>query len=129
MTEKMDSILLIDDDEMESVYNEKALAKKYNDINVVSKLSGTKALSYLTKTEVFPKYILLDINMPQMDGWQFLDNYIKNGWDKKHETKVYMLSCSSATEDLEKMEKYKPLVESYILKPLDKFEIDEKITF
>lgn len=57
--------------------------------------------------------ILLDINMPRMDGWQLLDQLkIKN-----FDIQVYILSSSADARDLKRMNEY-PIVKGYIVKPL-----------
>ncbi|AEH00099.1 two-component system response regulator [Lacinutrix sp. 5H-3-7-4] len=65
----------------------------------------------------FPNLILLDINMPIMDGWQFLDDYINTSLNKN--TPIYITSSSIKESDLKKAKK-NTLVRHYINKPLTK---------
>lgn len=64
-----------------------------------------------------PDVILLDLNMPIMDGWQFLDEFIKVKPSKK--VTLFIVSSSIDTADLKKAKEYE-LVSDYIIKPLSK---------
>ena len=61
-----------------------------------------------------PDVILLDINMPIMDGWQFLDELVKIPYTKK--IPIYIVSSSVDSRDIDKAKKY-DLVSNYIIKP------------
>ncbi len=76
-------------------------------------LDGLKPILHHGKN--IPDIILLDINMPIMDGWQFLDEFIKI--DCKKTIKIYVVSSSIDPSDLERAEKYH-IIEDYILKPI-----------
>jgi len=65
--------------------------------------------------ETLPEVILLDLNMPIMDGWQFLDEFTQVKVDKK--ITVYIVSSSIDPLDYEKTKKYSH-IENYIIKPV-----------
>lgn len=65
--------------------------------------------------EPLPDLILLDLNMPIMDGWEFLDEFIQIPCDKK--ITIYILTSSIDNEDLKKAKTYTN-VSNYILKPI-----------
>ncbi len=65
--------------------------------------------------EALPEVILLDLNMPIMDGWQFLDEFTQVKVDKK--ITVYIVSSSIDPLDYEKTKKYSH-IENYIIKPV-----------
>ena len=65
--------------------------------------------------EALPEVILLDLNMPIMDGWQFLDEFTQVKVDKK--ITVYIVSSSIDPLDYEKSKKYSH-IENYIIKPV-----------
>ncbi len=65
--------------------------------------------------EALPEVILLDLNMPIMDGWQFLDEFTQAKVDKK--ITVYIVSSSIDPLDYEKTKKYSH-IENYIIKPV-----------
>lgn len=64
---------------------------------------------------VVPDVIFLDINMPRMDGWQFLDEFQKIPLPKP--VKIYIVSSSIDPSDVEKSKRY-PIIKKYIVKPL-----------
>lgn len=81
--------------------------------------NGAEALNNLhaiiDSDKSIPDVILLDINMPIMDGWQFLDEFIKIECHKQ--ITVYMVSSSIDPADIEKAKSYET-VSNYIVKPI-----------
>lgn len=71
--------------------------------------------------ENLPDAILLDLNMPVMDGWQFLDEFIK--LPIKKEISIFIITSSIDPADIEMAEKYSP-VKNYIIKPLTAQKLD-----
>jgi len=65
--------------------------------------------------ETLPELILLDLNMPVWDGWQFLEEFIKIPVEQK--ITIYLLTSSTSEEDLQKAESYK-LTSNYLIKPI-----------
>ncbi|RFS15163.1 response regulator [Emticicia sp. C21] len=118
-------LLCIDDDEttllLIRVVVQKALFAK----EVVTCLSGNEALSYYhnlsnvtdTKISDAPQLVFLDLNMPMMNGWEFLDEFIETYYPKFGHTKVVILSSSTNPADKERVKKY-PMIIGYISKPL-----------
>lgn len=74
--------------------------------------------AHLTDADELPDLILLDINMPRLDGWQFLDEYaaLQDRLPKK--VAIYMLSSSIADGDKKKAAD-NPFVKGYVVKPLE----------
>lgn len=64
-----------------------------------------------------PDVILLDINMPEMDGWQFLEEFIKIKPKLSKKVTVYMVSSSIDQADIERAKQYEE-VSSYVIKPV-----------
>jgi len=81
--------------------------------------NGQEAFDHLkqiiVQKETIPEVILLDLNMPIMDGWQFLDELTKLNLEKQ--TNIYVLSSSIDPEDVKKVKKH-PIVNNYIIKPI-----------
>jgi CheY-like chemotaxis protein len=71
-----------------------------------------------------PDYILLDINMPIMNGWEFLDEYKRLNIDPLGKTKIFIISSSVFSNDINKARSY-PLVKDFISKPLNVDKIVE----
>ena len=89
--------------------------------NVSSFLRADLALNdlkeLLERGEVFPSLILLDINMPAMDGWGFLNEFRNFPAVAKAKTTVYLFSSSDHPRDKEKAQGY-PEVLDFLAKPL-----------
>lgn len=91
--------------------------------NVMVFENGEKALQYLkpimTNEEALPNIILLDINMPVVDGWTFLDEFTKIRTNESQKVTILMMSSSVNPVDLEKAKTYEA-ISDYIVKPVDK---------
>jgi CheY-like chemotaxis protein len=120
-------ILVIDDTETDRYIADFAI-KRYKLANeVVLKESGKKALEYLTllqdKPGELPDIIFLDIRMPEMNGFQFLEAYSKLPETVKIKSVIMMLSTSLNTED-HKNALENPYVNRFLNKPLNKENIE-----
>jgi CheY-like chemotaxis protein len=89
--------------------------------------NGEEALKYFNtlkqtnpnSTLKKPQMIFLDLNMPVMGGWEFLDCFVTADYSDFNETKVIILSSTIDPEDLEKSKKY-PMVMDFLSKPISK---------
>lgn len=130
----LNCILLVDDDDVNNYLNKLLIEKSGIDVQVEIALNGLIALEYLTSTgrykenKTFPKpgIIFLDINMPRMNGWEFLDEYNKLDKNKKGEVVIAMLTSSNNTDDLNTALKEYGLP-AYIFKPLTLKKLEEVI--
>jgi len=108
---KLNSVLLIDDD-MATNFISKMLIKKIGITDhIETVLNGQQALDYLTNSGKYersdgiypqPMLILLDINMPVMDGWEFAEAFSKLDKSQKGEIIIVMLTSSLNPDDREK---------------------------
>lgn len=128
--EKLENILLIEDDKVTNFINQR-LIKKVNlsfKINVTH--NGDEGLSYIKKcfahNDSIPQLVLLDINMPVMDGFDFLEELEK--LRIKEKLIIIILTTSGHTKDIDKLHGSgnsdiiaKPLTEQKFIKILDKF--------
>lgn len=120
MIERRLKLMLVDDDPVNNMVNQKLIKKHIPEVDVIVYSDGRSAYNYfLNHHNNLPELILLDINMPIMSGWQFLDEFVKLNIET---IKVYMLTSSIAREDYDKSLTYKP-VKGFVVKPLD----DEKL--
>lgn len=71
--------------------------------------------SLISNNQSLPEVILLDINMPVMDGWQFLDEFIKI--DPPKEITIYIISSSIDPSDVQRAKSYER-VSKYLIKPI-----------
>jgi CheY-like chemotaxis protein len=68
-------LLQIDDDSINNMANERLLKKMGIELEVTNFLNPSEAISFLTNGEASYDLMLLDINMPQYSGWEFLEKY------------------------------------------------------
>ncbi len=118
-------IAVVDDDTIYRRTVQKLLQSTELIENVLVFENGYFILDYLQNKEneqQLPDIILLDINMPQMDGWAFLDAYEKLKSKLPKSIKIFMVSSSSSREDIDKAKAY-TAVTSYISKPFSKKDL------
>jgi CheY-like chemotaxis protein len=118
----IDTVLLIDDDEINNMICTKIISKNDFATNVVACSSARQGLKYLQDAladgaKPLPTVIFLDINMPVMNGWDFLDQYKQMDSLQGKKIILIMLSSSSSSSDLTRAKSY-PQVSDYITKPL-----------
>lgn len=119
---KFNNVFVVDDDKIFHFIIKKLLVS--NNINVEPEFfeNGLLAIegikSKLDKEEAPPDLILLDINMPILDGWQFLEEFktIKDRIQK--EICIYIISSSDHTVDRNRANDFKDEIKDYYLKPI-----------
>ncbi|MBB5636367.1 CheY-like chemotaxis protein [Pedobacter cryoconitis] len=113
------NLLVIDDDDINIFIIKKIVEKTGYEAKMVAKTNGLMAIDYLKELiesdQILPHLILIDINMPVLNGWEFLDAYEKLGI--QNDIDMYMLSSSVYENDIEKAKTYKT-VKGFISKPL-----------
>jgi CheY-like chemotaxis protein len=111
-------ILLVDDDQLNNLINTRIITK-FSDYTVDSFTSGKAGLMYLhdCEPELFPEIIFLDINMPVMDGWDFLEEFQKFPETLTQNCSIIMLTSSIDINDIEKSKRFKS-VRDFMSKPL-----------
>ncbi|WP_296700380.1 response regulator [Algoriphagus sp.] len=107
-------IALIDDDPISTFVTEKLISKNVNEPCQFYKFQNAKdALKEIYKIK--PNYLFLDLNMPDMSGWDFLDTLDTT----QNDAEIYILSSSVDERDIHKAKKY-GFVKDYFSKPLIK---------
>lgn len=130
---KLKNVLLIDDSESDNFYHARKIRKMGITDNIHMCFSGEEALEYL-KSELDgihpqPTLIFLDINMPGMNGWEFLEEYEKLELAQQGEIVLTMLSNSIDERDRVRAQEFKsvhgfyskPLNEDYLTSILDTY--------
>ena len=123
MNRKLKCILLVDDNPDDNFFHERVIKKSNLAEIVVAKQTGVEALEYLKlekdDVELHPELIFLDINMPGMNGWEFLEEYYK--LDKQFQSRaiVEMLTTSDNPDDKTKAKLFNG-VSDFKTKPLTK---------
>ncbi len=120
---KINNIMVIDDSEADQFYVETILKAKYPGVNILNAYDGQEALDILAELETNPDVIFLDINMPRMNGHEFLENY---GKTKNPADVIVMLTSSNREEDQKKALAF-PYVKKYWNKPITIDTIDDII--
>ena len=116
MKKRLNCIMLIDDDADDNYYHQIILRKMDIAHRIVVAESGLEALDYLAKEDA-PDIMFLDINMPGMDGWDFLEEYKKLNARQKTPVIIIMLTTSISPADKEKAEKL-PEITTFQSKPM-----------
>lgn len=111
--------MLVDDDPIFNWLALKMIQKVAPDFNVKEFSNGRAALDFLQDNfnEKGHYTILLDINMPEMNGWEFMDAIEQSDWVKAESISVFIVSSSTDPGDREKAKTYQ-LVKDYLTKPL-----------
>jgi len=126
-------VLIIDDCPVDSFLNEKALAKFHEEIKTKIINLPLQALAYLksisdlsirNQKEIKPDIIFLDLHMPQMTGFQLLDELEKNEVFIQNPIAIYVLSSSGLKCDIQTALKNK-LCHGYITKPLTQIKLNK----
>jgi CheY-like chemotaxis protein len=99
MIKQLECILLIDDDEPTNYLNKMTLEQMGCTRHIRVAQGGKAALEYLRSGHPRPDLIFLDINMPAMDGWEFLEEYKKLPEERKADIVLIMLTTSLNPDD------------------------------
>ncbi len=115
---RLKNVLVIDDDDDYNFITELIFQDSELGCNLIFKSGAQEALDYLQNNQdFFPDLILLDINMPIMNGWEFLDSYERLNYHKTNDTIIAMISSSVYQEDKNKAKTYAKVV-MFIDKPI-----------
>jgi CheY-like chemotaxis protein len=118
---KTDLLYIIDDDEIIVYLTGKTLRKHDFTKEIKTFCHGLEALENLkniaqSSEQQWPDIILLDLNMPIMDGWQFIESFIELGLSKN--ISLFIYSSSIDRSDQERSQYYSDHIKGFITKPL-----------
>ena len=117
---KLKGIMLVDDDFADNIYHSRVIKKSGCTEEIIVMNNPVEALEYLQQGDIIkPDLIFLDLNMPQMSGWDFLEEYKKLPGSHKANAIVVMLTTSLNPDDVSKAEEIGE-VAKYLSKPLKK---------
>ena len=126
------TICLIDDDDIYHFVMKKIIEKlklKYLK-KILNFGDGEEALEFITNNisnhSELPNMILLDINMPIMDGWQFMDEYIRLKPRIGKKITIYMVSSSTDVEDINHAKRISE-ISDYLIKPVTPEQLENMV--
>lgn len=131
-SEMLDLVLLVDDDDTTNYLNKRLLKDMQVAEEIMVLKNGKEALDYLSKAcsdapdakLKCPDLIFLDIKMPMMDGFEFLEEYQRQGLDAGDHVIILMLTSSASFYDLERIKNFKK-VKKHFSKALTNHDVKE----
>lgn len=128
----MGCILLVDDDKATNFLHRRTLTRMKVAEQIIVARNGVEAMEYLRKClepayepdHPCPDLILLDINMPMVNGWEFLEAYETLPPDFRDKIKIIMLSTSFQEADTERIRQF-PCIRSFLHKPLTHEKVEQ----
>jgi CheY-like chemotaxis protein len=126
----INQVLCVDDDDITLLLNKLVIKKAEFSTDIVTAINGKDALDFyesiVSKGEIsiYPEFIFLDINMPILSGWEFLDRFLISYYSHFPNTRVVILSSSVNPEDYEKARQYDIVIDFYS-KPLSKDQLEK----
>ncbi|TAE50932.1 MAG: response regulator [Bacteroidetes bacterium] len=119
--------MLVDDNEIDNIINEKIIEANHFAESILVFQTGQEALDYLNANQqdadMLPEILFLDINMPIMDGFQFLEEFEKFSSVVHEKSKIIMLSSSISPKDIDRAAGSR-YVKKYLNKPLNSRYLD-----
>lgn len=123
MTAAQRRFLIVDDDPQNNILSKMALRKSLGEVQVTDFIIPERGLEYIQSEFTIAKsektILLLDLNMPTMSGWEFLEKFETLEDQIKNQFDIYILSSSVDPREIEKARE-NPLVINFIEKPLGK---------
>lgn len=123
---KQMNVFLVDDDKLFVFLTKKTIKAAEMETNIREFGDGLEAISYLKEIagddNLLPDLILLDLSMPVMDGWEFLEEYMTLQPLIRKKIKLYVFTSSISPHDVERAKNI-GVVSDFIVKPLDKERI------
>lgn len=122
MNKIIDLVMLVDDDEATNFYHNIMIEESEITDNIIICRNALEAIdkigTELDKNELQTVILFLDINMPMIDGWSFLDSISDLEKNKMNKMKIVMVSASEYPKDLERIKNH-PLITAHMPKPLE----------
>ncbi|MCZ6519935.1 MAG: response regulator [Bacteroidetes bacterium] len=118
---KVDTICLVDDDEVYHYIMERTISRNKLAKTILKFMDGETAINFfnqnLANQSKLPELILLDLNMPVMDGWEFLQEFLIIQPQLKKKVTIYLVTSSVNETDIEKAQNFQ-IISGYLVKPI-----------
>jgi response regulator RpfG family c-di-GMP phosphodiesterase len=128
MEYKYKTVLLVDDSYIDNLISKKIMESNYYAENIIVMESSKQAIDFISESilskQNIPQVLFLDIRMPGMNGFDFLEEFSKIEGLKEHNLKIYILSSSLDPTDYKKIQGNK-LISKFIGKPLTPHILEE----
>lgn len=121
MSNTLQTVWIIDDDEIYKYGFRKFVTMKQLCGNVIDFSNGRDAMDYLTdpkNNELLPDVIFLDIDMPQMDGWDFIEAFRTIKIRLTRKISIFMVTSSISYQDIVRAKNHSDITE-YVVKPVN----------
>lgn len=129
---KVQRVIMVDDDPYSHMICKGNIRRIVPTVELVDFISPAKGIEYIESSynesaEECPTVLLLDINMPVMDGWSFLERYDKIESKVKDQFTIFLLSSSIDPRDKQKAAANK-YVKGFLMKPFRKTMVEEVLS-
>jgi CheY-like chemotaxis protein len=118
---QINNLVIIDDDDIYLFLTRKAISESNIPVTITTFSNGKDAIEFLKSTcsikELLPEVIFLDLTMPVMDGWGFLEEYSRIQESLAKQIRIYVVSSSISPHDIERARSFE-MVTDYIIKPV-----------
>jgi len=127
MEDKAKCIAVVDDDDTFQFITSRAIRSLSGENTILQFFSGVDAMQYLSENalnpDMLPDVLLLDLNMPVLDGWMFLEEFSAIKKTVAKEISIFIVSSSIDRNDIDRARQNKNIID-YIMKPVtvDKFK-------
>jgi CheY-like chemotaxis protein len=125
----MKNVLLVDDDDIFNFINKKTIQKLGLASEIHTVVNGQDAINlineYFQKSLMIPDIILLDINMPIMDGFGFIEAFNKLSLPGIEKVKIIIVSSSDNPDDIDRAKKLG--VSQFLTKPISHLQLMEAL--
>jgi CheY-like chemotaxis protein len=122
----MKKVFLVDDDPVFVFLAQKMISTVDNTLDVLLFSDGELAMQELNankgNAEGLPDLILLDLNMPVLDGWQFLEYYAGAYATLGKDIRIYIVSSTISPEDVQRVTRY-AFVTGMLIKPIEHHQL------
>jgi CheY-like chemotaxis protein len=118
---KINTVCIVDDDDIYQFTVKHEIERTHLVDQVKSFSDGEQAIHFLKQAAhipaLLPDILFLDINMPIMDGWDFLDEFAQLNHDLDKKITIYMVSSSNNQKDVERAKRFDEVTD-YLIKPV-----------